>query len=227
MTLSIRSVTKNYGLNKPILFDSNFTVDKGSVIGILGRNGIGKSTLLRSLAQMEPIQKGEILWEGNWLTKEDVSFVNLSDYYYKQKTLETVLNEFQLLFKDFDIEKTKQLVADLGISLTEKVTQLSNGMRQKFEIALTLGITVPIFLFDEPFSHLDYSSRNEIKQMIQDSVSEKNMILFTTNILENMDMLMSDVLIFTNQYQIASYNLEEIREVNNQSLKQLYMEVTQ
>ncbi|WP_238339038.1 hypothetical protein [Carnobacterium maltaromaticum] len=49
----------------------------------------------------------------------------------------------------------------------------------------------------------------------------------TTNILENMDMLMSDVLIFTNQYQIASYNLEEIREVNNQSLKQLYMEVTQ
>lgn len=58
MTLSIRSVTKNYGLNKPILFDSNFTVDKGSVIGILGRNGIGKSTLLRSLAQMEPIQKG-------------------------------------------------------------------------------------------------------------------------------------------------------------------------
>ena len=227
MTLSIRSVTKNYGLNKPILFDSNFTVDKGSVIGILGRNGISKSTLLRSLAQMEPIQKGEILWEGNWLTKADVSFVNLSDYYYKQKTLETVLNEFQLLFKDFDIEKTKQLVADFGISLAEKVTQLSNGMRQKFEIALTLGRTVHIFLFDEPVSHLDYSSRNEIKQMIQDSVSEKNMILFTTNILENMDMLMSDVLIFTNQYQIASYNLEEIREVNNQSLKQLYMEVTQ
>ncbi|WP_347401825.1 ATP-binding cassette domain-containing protein [Candidatus Enterococcus murrayae] len=69
MTLSIRSLNKGYGITSPVLFDISFELEKGSITGVLGKNGIGKSTLLRSIAQLEPIQNGKIFWDGNPLKK--------------------------------------------------------------------------------------------------------------------------------------------------------------
>ncbi|WP_311049682.1 ATP-binding cassette domain-containing protein [Enterococcus faecalis] len=226
MTLSIQSLNKGYGITSPVLFDISFELEKGSVTGVLGKNGIGKSTLLRSIAQLEPIQNGKILWDGNPLKKDDVSFVLLSDYYYKNKTVQTVVKDFQLLNDHFEIEKTYSLLQDVKIDFQQKIHTMSTGTRQKFEIALTLGKQAKIYLFDEPFSNVDFASRSDIKQMLQMNGTNENILILTTNILENMDTLLTDAVILNHQKATKVYNLEKVRETKCQSLKQIYLEET-
>lgn len=226
MTLSIQSLNKGYGITSPVLFDVSFELEKGSITGVLGKNGIGKSTLLRSIAQLEPIQNGKILWDGNPLKKDDVSFVLLSDYYYKNKTVQTVVKEFQLLNDYFEIEKTYSLLQDVKIDFQQKIHTMSTGTRQKFEIALTLGKQAKIYLFDEPFSNVDFASRSDIKQMLQMNGTNENILILTTNILENMDTLLTDAVILNHQKATKVYNLEKVRETKRQSLKQIYLEET-
>lgn len=226
MTLSIQSLNKGYGITSPVLFDISFELEKGSITGVLGKNGIGKSTLLRSIAQLEPIQNGKILWDGNPLKKDDVSFVLLSDYYYKNKTVQTVVKEFQLLNDYFEIEKTYSLLQDVKIDFQQKIHTMSTGTRQKFEIALTLGKQAKIYLFDEPFSNVDFASRSDIKQMLQMNGTNENILILTTNILENMDTLLTDAVILNHQKATKVYNLEKVRETKRQSLKQIYLEET-
>jgi ABC-2 type transport system ATP-binding protein len=226
VTLSIQSLNKGYGITSPVLFDISLELEKGSITGVLGKNGIGKSTLLRSIAQLEPIQNGKILWDGNPLKKDDVSFVLLSDYYYKNKTVQTVVKEFQLLNDHFEIEKTYSLLQDVKIDFQQKIHTMSTGTRQKFEIALTLGKQAKIYLFDEPFSNVDFASRSDIKQMLQMNGTNENILVLTTNILENMDTLLTDAIILSHQKATKVYNLEKVRETKRQSLKQIYLEET-
>lgn len=226
MTLSIQSLNKGYGITSPVLFDISFELEKGSITGVLGENGIGKSTLLRSIAQLEPIQNGKILWDGNPLKKDDVSFVLLSDYYYKNKTVQTVVKEFQLLNDHFEIEKIYSLLQHVKIDFQQKIHTMSTGTRQKFEIALTLGKQAKIYLFDEPFSNVDFVSRSDIKQMLQMNGTNENILILTTNILENMDTLLTDTVILSHQKATKVYNLEKVRETKHKSLKQIYLEET-
>lgn len=226
MTLSIQSLKKSYGITSPVLFDISLELEKGSITGVLGENGSGKSTLIQSIAQLEPIQRGKVLWDGNPLKKDIVSFVLLSDHYYKNKTVQTVVKEFQLLNKHFDIEKTYSLLQDVKIDFQQKIYTMSTGTRQKFEIALTLGKKAKIYLFDEPFSNVDFASRSDIKQMLQMNVTHENVLILTTNILENMDTLLTDAVIINHQKITKVYNLEKVRETKRQSLKQIYLEET-
>lgn len=227
MSLTIQSLTKNYGWTHVVLTDVSFDFEKGSIVGVLGKNGVGKSTLLRSLARLETIQAGTIQLGGKALTQEDLSFVLLSDYYYRNKTVSTVLKEFQLLFDQFDVEKAQRLLKEVHIDVERRVADLSSGTRQKLEIALTLAKKAQVYLFDEPFSHVDYAARSEIKQMIQANANEETIILLTTNILEHMDTLLTDILVINNRHQTISYHLETMRESTHQSLKELYLEETQ
>ena len=227
MSLTIQSLTKNYGWTHVVLTDVSFDFEKGSIVGVLGKNGVGKSTLLRSLARLETILAGTIQLGGKALTQEDLSFVLLSDYYYRNKTVSTVLKEFQLLFDQFDVEKAQRLLKEVHIDVERRVADLSSGTRQKLEIALTLAKKAQVYLFDEPFSHVDYAARSEIKQMIQANANEETIILLTTNILEHMDTLLTDILVINNRHQTISYHLETMRESTHQSLKELYLEETQ
>ena len=226
MGLEIKSLRKGYGLSYPILMNMDFSIEEGSIVGVLGGNGIGKSTLLRSIAQLEPIQGGVVLWNGRQIKKDDVSFIELSGEYYKHKTVQTILNEFKLLSESFDAEKTISLLQNVNIKLEQKVQAMSTGTQQKFEIALTLGEKAALYLFDEPFSNVDYASRTDIKQMLQMHTDDKSTLVLTTNILEDMDTLLTDVVIINKQHVASTYNLEKLREASQQSLKKIYLEET-
>ncbi|WP_277988968.1 ATP-binding cassette domain-containing protein [Candidatus Enterococcus murrayae] len=126
----------------------------------------------------------------------------------------------------FEIEKTYSLLQNVKIDFQQKIHTMSTGIRQKFEIALTLGKQAKIYLFDEPFSNVDFASRSDIKQMLQMNGTNENILILTTNILENMDTLLTDAVILNHQKATKVYNLEKVRETKRKSLKQIYLEET-
>lgn len=224
--LKVKNIGKQY--QKSIFQELSFNLNEGQILGVLGKNGTGKTTLLDCISGQRQVSTGAILYndqpQNSELFKSSIAYVSTTNYFEQTETVQQILMEYTILFPAFHLAKAIEQLEMWNISPKQKWQELSEGTKVKVKIACEYAKETNILLLDEPFAYLDYSSRIQVKKMLRRASGEEKIILVSTNFIEEMDTLFTDVL-FMNPFRYCEViNLEDLRERKNMSLKEIYEE---
>ena len=195
---------------KNILTNITTTVYKGDVIGLIGKNGVGKTTLLRLLSNIMKPNKGKVVGKV-------VPFLVMQDMDYQFFT-ESVESEMKFGSADNDLEKINSLLMKLGLTeFKDKIPfELSGGQKQRLLIAISALANVNLLMFDEPTSGLDYVNMTKVSGILKD-LSKNSALIVATHDIEflyktcNRVVYLDDKVIKEDFY----LNLENKKKVNN------------
>lgn len=179
MHIEVRGLNKKFGDFQAVK-DVNFQIEKGQLIGLLGPSGGGKTSILRMLAGLEPVDEGDILFHGKRVNdlppqERGIGFVFQNYALFKHMTVEGNI-AFGLEVKKVPKARIKERVAELveltGLSGFEKryPHQLSGGQRQRVAFARALAPEPQLLLLDEPFAAIDAKIRHELRSWLRDMI---------------------------------------------------------
>lgn len=192
--------------NEKLIQNISFTMNRGTLIALVGHNGAGKSTLMKTIIGQMDKTAGKIVIEETYDQDEAfLSFKQLIAYLPEEPLLLTeltVIQHFQLYGMTYDMSK-EQLEERIeryvtGFELTDKLNEypesLSKGMRQKVQTICALLPDVPLLLIDEPFMGLDVYAMSYFEELIKEKLQAGTSILLTTHQLERIKDLADDFL---------------------------------
>ncbi len=218
-TLEVRNLRKVYPAFT--LQDVSFTVPAGSVTGLVGRNGAGKSTTLKSLLGLVHPDGGEVRFCGMDTVENEKSFKEAIGVvlggidFYPKKKLKTITAVTKKFYVNWDEEAYRRYMALFALDEQKRVDQLSNGMRVKYLIALALSHGARLLILDEPTSGLDPVSRDELVQLFKALVADgQRSILFSTHITSDLEKC-ADAIVYIKEgkvYQAAA--MQEFMSTN-------------
>jgi ABC-2 type transport system ATP-binding protein len=189
--LEIHGLNKSFGDIKAVS-NASFDVPEGSIFGLIGRNGAGKTTIMRMMMNVYLPDSGEILIRGK---KAGQEFRNSVGYlpeerglYKKMKVMETILFFAELKGKKGKAvsDKAKDYLErfDLMDRMNSKVVELSKGNQQKIQFITTILHDPEFIILDEPFSGMDPININILKEMILEKKREGKIIIFSTHLMD-------------------------------------------
>jgi len=203
MSLIIKNLNKNFKEHK-VLNNISIELKKSEITGLLGINGAGKSTLMRILAGYYDNWDGEISINGIDFKKELNKAQKITGYLpennplYKEMYVEEYLEFITSLYK-VKSDNFNEIIEQTGLKnvLNKKIETLSKGFKQRIGIASSIIHNPELILMDEPTSGLDPIQLNEIRNLIK-KISENKIILFSSHILQEIDLICDKIIIIDN-----------------------------
>lgn len=139
--LEINNLNKSFD-NREILKDINLSIHSGKIIGLLGKNGVGKTTLIKLINDLLTPTSGQILIKGQKIgieTKKAISYLPERTYLNKQMKVSEVISYFEDFYDNFDSTKAKRLLEDLGLDINQKISKMSKGMQEKVQLVIVMS----------------------------------------------------------------------------------------
>lgn len=225
--LKIENLWKRYGL-KAVIRELNIEITEGKIVGLVGDNGSGKTTLLKMIAGLQHLSEGSIVINGKKVgleTKEIVSFMSDKPVFDDWMTVKDSLFFYRDFYKDFDIQKAVDTIAEFKIPLEEKITALSKGMVEKLQIILTFSRKAKLYVLDEPLGGIDLVSREHVLNLILQFYREDCTVLISTHLINEVENIFDEV-IFLKDGEIVLYeNVEELRFQRGKAVTDVFKEV--
>ena len=226
--LECMGLTKDYkGIRA--LDNLTFSVpDRGCIVGLLGPNGSGKTTFIKLLTGLLTPTSGQIRIAGlpvGTETKSVVAYLPDSNFLSDGFTVQEEIQYYKDFFEDFDEEKAKTMIAELGVNPTQKVRALSKGTKEKLGLLLTLARNAKLFILDEPIAGVDPAARDYILKTI---VSHKNAdatMIICTHLIGDIEPVLDYVLFLQNGRVVLQGGANEIRKGEGKTIDQLFREV--
>lgn len=197
----------------------NLKLTRGKIIGLVGENGSGKSTMLKLIAGLAYPTRGEVLVSGskaNRRVASTVSYLSELDEFYRFYNVEQTIEFYASQFPDFDLKKAYEILTFMKLDSVSKLKELSKGSRGRLKIVLSLARNAPIILMDEPLSGLDPMVRQSIvKGLISFIDLEKQLVLITTHEIREVENILDEVIAIKDGKIIGHHNVEQLREEQN------------
>ncbi|PEP30057.1 ABC transporter [Bacillus wiedmannii] len=225
--LKIENLWKRYGL-KAVIRELNIEITEGKIIGLVGDNGSGKTTLLKMIAGLQHPSEGSITIAGKKVgleTKEIVSFMSDKPVFDDWMTVKDSLFFYRDFYKDFDIQKAVDTIAEFKIPLEEKITALSKGMVEKLQIILTFSRKARLYVLDEPLGGIDLVSREHVLELILQFYREDCTILIATHLIGEVENIFDEVIFLKDGESVLHENVEELRFRRGKAVTDLFKEV--
>ena len=225
--LEIKSVSKSFDGIK-IIDNVSFSVGEGKIVGLLGKNGSGKSTVIKMINDLLTIDEGEILIKGEKIserTKARVSYLPERTYLDSAQTVSGIFDFFEDFYPDFDREKARALLADLDLDENMKLSKMSKGMKEKVQLILVMSRSADLYILDEPLGGVDPSTRDHIMKTILSNFSENSAMLITTHLISDVEKILDEVVFIDKGKIILSENAEELRERENSSIDEIFRRI--
>lgn len=225
--IQIEGISKKYD-NKYVLKDVSMSIPSGRIIGLLGDNGIGKTTLLRLLGNLQKPDKGEIRIDNTpasqMKAKDIVYLLEPANIYDWMKIKEAIAfySDFQ---PDFDKERALRICCEFGLDPNAKITRLSKGNKEKVCLMLAFSRNAKLYLLDEPLGGVDPTLKKNVKKFILENIPTDATIIMATHLLKDLEVLFDQIIIITGEGRIIYVDTDEIRETRNQSIDEYYAEV--
>lgn len=225
--LKINDLSKFYG-RKKALNSVSLSMDGGKIVGLLGPNGSGKTTMLKLINGLLYPNEGEILIEGERIspaTKAKVSFLPDKDYIPKWMKIYELFDYYADFYNDFDRQKAENMLADLKIDKNDRAGSLSKGNMEKLQLILQMSRNAKIYLLDEPIGGVDPAARQYILDTIIKSYNPEALLIISTHLISDVERILDEV-IFINRGEISLHSsVDEIRENKKMSLDEYFREV--
>ena len=213
---------------KEILRGLSFSLETGKVLGIMGPNGQGKTTLLNVIEGFLKIDKGEVKLEGkniNYGTKGKIAYLQDINIFHRSMRIRNAINLYSDFFNDFDRNKMENYLEFMNLDRDARIRDLSKGMMEKFNLSLTLSRKAKLFLLDEPISGVDPVSREKILDAIIENLSEDSSMIITTHYIGELERIFDEVLFLGDGKVIEFGNAEDLREKYQGSIDEIYRKI--
>ena len=208
--IEVKNLKKIY--DNFVLGQDSFEIKKGFITGFIGKNGMGKTTTIKSLLSLINYE-GEVFVDGedarnlNYL--QDVGIIMDDSFLSKDWKISLVNEAMKCGYENWKEEEFFEYVKKFGIEKDKKVRELSRGMKIKLMLSIALSHEANLLILDEPTSGLDPSMRDELTDILKDFVEdENNTVLFSTHMTEDLDRI-ADYIIFIDDGKIIDSSSKE------------------
>lgn len=225
--IEFKNVYKSFG-EKTILDGINLKLDGGKIIGLLGRNGTGKSTLIKLINDLLTPTSGEVLINGEKPgieSKKIVAYLPERTYLDKSMTVDQVIKFFCEFYENFSSEKAYELLKSLDLDSKMKLTKMSKGMQEKVQLILVMSRDADIYILDEPLGGVDPATRDYILDTILSNFKEGSTVIISTHLIDDIEKILDEVLIIDNGKIIIHENADELRQRENASINEIFRRI--
>lgn len=217
--LICENVVKTYS-GKRVLDGVNLTIEPNKIYGLIGRNGVGKTTLLSILTAQNTCDSGRITYNGmpvweNAKALQDICFSReLSPVImFGQNTIKVkdYLRMASCYYPGWDKEYASWLVGEFGLDVKKKIYKMSKGMTSMVTIIVALASKAPITILDEPVAGLDVVMRDRFYDLLlEDYQQSGRTFILSTHIIEEAANLLEEVIILNNGEITLKQNTQEL-----------------
>ena len=218
MFLEVKGLHKSFDGNE-VLHGVSFSVESGKALGLLGRNGAGKSTTIRILMDVFKADKGEITVDGKPFYAKDFNIGYLPEergLYPKKKVSEQLI--YLASLRGLSHKEAKQNVKAwlkrLGIEEYENriLDTLSKGNQQKVQLVQTLICNPDLIILDEPFSGLDPVNSQILKEVVQEEIQKGKIVIFSSHQMNYVEEFCEDIIILHHGDVVLQGNVKQIKK---------------
>lgn len=222
--LEVKNINKSFG-DKKVLQNVNFTVEEGRIVGLLGKNGMGKTTLIKLINDLLTLDSGEILINGKQVgveSKKIVSYLPERTYLDKSMTVKKAIEYFADFYEDFDKELAQKLLVDLKLDINQKLSKMSKGMQEKVQLVLVLSRKAHLYVLDEPLGGVDPATRDYILDTILKNFNIGASVIISTHLISDIERILDDVIFIEDGKIVLTSPSDELREKENASIDEVF-----
>ena len=222
--LEIKNLSKSYG-KKKVLKDINLTIPRDRIIGLLGKNGTGKSTLIKLINDLLTPTSGEILINGEKVgveSKKIISYLPERTYLDKSMTVDNVIEYFSDFYDNFDARKARKLLKDLDLDTSLKLSKMSKGMQEKVQLVLVMSRKADLYILDEPLGGVDPATRDYILDTILTNFDDGASVIISTHLITDVERILDEVIFIDKGKIVLQSSADELRNKEGKSIDEIF-----
>jgi ABC-2 type transport system ATP-binding protein len=227
--IEVNRISKKYG-KKRVLNEVSFVAEKSQITCLIGMNGVGKSTVLKAIMGLTPINSGSIQIDGqpiNKRTYERVAFIPDMLTMPSQMKVGETMSFMQDFYENWNGKRAQELLSFFKLNELDRVGDLSKGTAAKVNLLLGLSLDADYVLMDEPFSGIDLFSREQIANVFSSDLMEERGIIITTHEIQDVEHLIDKVILLDQGTVLKEFNTEDMRLEEGKSVVDVMREVYQ
>lgn len=208
-----------------VLRNINLRIGKGKIIGLLGKNGQGKTTLLKLINDLLTPTSGAILINGKKPgieSKKIISYLPERTYLDKEMRVSEVLKFFVEFYDNFNFQKALQLLKTLDLDVNQRLTKMSKGMQEKVQLILVMSRDADIYLLDEPLGGVDPATRDYILDTILSNFKEGASVIISTHLIADIERILDEVIFIDKGQIILNSSADELRSKEKTSIDEIF-----
>ena len=225
--LRCENLTKDYGGFRA-LNGINLSLESGKIVGLLGPNGSGKTTMIKILNGLLTPTAGKIYINGHEPgveTKKIVAYLPDNIYLGTWMSVKQIVDLFTDFYADFRPDLAYDMLGRLGISAEVKLKTLSKGNKEKVCLILVMARNALLYVLDEPIAGVDPATRDYVISTIINNYNPQASVLISTHLISDIEQVLDEVIFINNGNIVLQKTVDEIREENGKSVDELFREV--
>lgn len=213
--ITLTNLTFGYSVRKPLFRALNVTLSPGIIYGLLGKNGGGKSSLLRLMGGMLYPQTGQMQVAGFEPAKRQAAFLQEiyfipEEIYLPPVSLQRYINTMGPFYPLFQEAQFRRYLAEFDVPLDQKLTAMSYGQKKKVIISFALATNTRILLMDEPTNGLDIPSKSQFRKLVASALTPDRLMLISTHQVRDLDNLIDAVILLDESEILLNHSLSQI-----------------
>jgi ABC-2 type transport system ATP-binding protein len=227
--IELNRVSKKYG-KKRVLNEISFIAEKSQITCLIGLNGVGKSTILKAIMGLTPINSGYIQIDGQPINKqiyEKVAFISDTLTMPSQLKVGETMSFMKDYYMNWNGKRAQELLTFFKLNEQDRVGDLSKGSAAKVNLLLGLSLDAEYVLMDEPFSGIDMFSREQIAKVFTSDLMEDRGVIMTTHEIQDVEHLIDKVILLDQGNVLKAFNTEDMRLQEGKSVVDVMREVYQ
>ncbi|HEX5626096.1 MAG TPA: ABC transporter ATP-binding protein [Saprospiraceae bacterium] len=216
--IQLNDLRFGYRKKQAPLFDGlKLQLEPGTITGILGKNGAGKTTVLRLISGLLFPQQGSATVHGQLSHERRVSMLeNLfyvqEEYIFPEVTMARYIDLNQSFYPGWDQAKLEQILIEFELPANKKIKELSFGQKKKFLIAFALATGCKLLILDEPTNGLDIPSKTIFRKVVSSALAEDQCILISTHQVKDVANLLDRIVVIEGGRVIFNQDLYQVSE---------------
>ena len=219
-----KKLCKSYD-EKQVLKDVSLKIPKGKIVGLLGKNGTGKTTLIKLINDLLTPTSGEILIKGKKPgveSKDIIAYLPEKTYLDREMSVKDAIKYFEEFYTNFDSKKAVKLLKDLDLDMNSKISKMSKGMQEKLQLILVMSRNAELYILDEPLGGVDPATRDYILDTILSNFCEGASVIISTHLIADIERILDEVIFIDKGEIVLTSSADELRNKENASIDEIF-----
>ena len=224
--LQVKDLKKSYG-DHQVLNGINFKINPGMIVGLLGPNGCGKTSMIKSIVGLINDYEGEILIEGEHPgveSKKAIAYLPEKNYLPAWMTPKSAIKYMADFYENFNKEKAYSMLKAFDLPENQKIKTMSKGMQEKVQLLLVMSREAKLYILDEPLGGVDPVARDFIMETIMKNRFENSSILLSTHLIYDIEGILDRVLMIKGGELEVDTDVKNVID-HNMTVEDLFKEV--